>query len=345
MTPRAPAARDRGRPPTGSRPARIPAGQSFAGPSFGPRSSAPRSVAARSFSNRSFSNRSLANLSFAALSLAGLPLAVPALAGPPAAAPTGVSAIANTGNRGQESRHIRLLGLMQQGERAVALVQFGPRRPQRLLLGETGRGWTLVGVGADSVRLESASGRTIEIPLPETAEALAPAVSEETDEEAEPGTAAATPGDPAPAPGANAYDPMAEHALAGMEIPPPHDPATPAPTESPPGAATGGERRFSRDEVRLRLATELPRILTGATVLPRIRGDEVVGLELVSFPTDTILGETGLLPNDVLLRVNDREVRGVESLAILAQRFQTANRLELAVERNGEVVSLRYTIE
>ena len=285
---------------------------------------------------------SFAGLSFAGLFFAGLLFAVPALA----AAPAGSATVANTGNRTQETRHIRLLGLMQQGERAVALVQFGPRRPQRLLLGETGRGWTLVGVGADSVRLESASGRTIEIPLPEAAEAPAPAASEETDEEAEPGTAAATPGDPDPAPGANNYDPMAEHALAGMEIPPPPDPATPAPTESPPGAATaGGERRFSRDEVRLRLATELPRILTGATVLPRIRGDEVVGLELVSFPTDTILGETGLLPNDVLLRVNDREVRGVESLAILAQRFQTANRLELAVERNGEVVSLRYTIE
>ena len=303
MTPRAPAARDRGRPPAGSRPARVVAGVSFA----------------------------------------GLLFAVPALA----AAPAGSATVGPTGNRTQETRHIRLLGLMQQGERAVALVQFGPRRPQRLLLGETGRGWTLVGVGADSVRLESASGRTIEIPLPEAAGAPPPAASEETDEEAEPGTAAATPGDLEPAPGANTYDPRAEHALAGMEIPPPPDadPATPAPTEAPPGAATGGERRFSRDEVRLRLATELPRILTGATVLPRIRGDEVVGLELVSFPADTILGETGLLPNDVLLRVNDREVRGVESLAILAQRFQTANRLELAVERNGEVVSLRYTIE
>ena len=332
MTPRAPAARDRGRPPAGSRPARIPAGQSFAGPSFGPRPSASRPVAALSFAARS-----LAGLFF----FTGLLFAVPALTAAPAESAT----VGTSGNRTQDTRHIRLLGLMQQGERAVALVQFGPRRPQRLLLGETGRGWTLVGVGTDSVRLESASGRTIEIPLPEAAEALAPAVSEETDEEAEPGTAA-TPGDPEPAPGANTYDPMAEHALAGMEIPPPPDPATPAPTESPPGAAmTGGERRFSRDEVRLRLATELPRILTGATVLPRIRGDEVVGLELVSFPTDTILGETGLLPNDVLLRVNDREVRGVESLAILAQRFQTANRLELAVERNGEVVSLRYTIE
>lgn len=268
--------------------------------------------------------------SFAAVFLAlsfGLPASV-------AAAPGG----------GQETRQIRLLGLMRQGDRAVALLQFGPRRPERLLLGETGRDWTLVGVEADSVRLESASGRTVEIPLREAVETSASAGMAETETSSE--TAAAIAEDPEPAPEATAH-PSAEESLAESEIPPPPvpDPAANDPAEPTPGGATGGERRFSRDEVRLRLATELPRILTGATVLPRIRGDEVVGLELVSFPTDTILGETGLQPNDVLLRVNDREVRGVESLAILAQRFQTANRLELAVERNGEVVSLRYTIE
>ena len=244
---------------------------------------------------------------------------------------------------GQETQQIRLLGLMRQGERAVALLQFGPRRPERLLLGETGRGWTLVGVEADSVRLESSSGQTIDIPLREAAETPAPA--ETAEPEPPPGNTAAE--DPEPPPDATASAP-ADESPAEPEPPPlpVPDPAANTPAEPSPGAATGGgERRFSRDEVRLRLATELPRILTGATVLPRLRGDEVVGLELVSFPTDTILGETGLQPNDVLLRVNDREVRGVESLAILAQRFQTANRLELAVERNGEVLSLRYTIE
>ena len=220
----------------------------------------------------------------------------------------------------------------------MALLQFGPRRPERLLLGETGRGWTLVGVEADSVRLESASGQTIDIPLRETAAVPAPAGTAET--EASPETAAAE--DPDATASTPADESPAETEIHPHPVP---DPAANTPAEPSPGGATGGERRFSRDEVRLRLATELPRILTGATVLPRLRGDEVVGLELVSFPTDTILGETGLQPNDVLLRVNDREVRGVESLAILAQRFQTANRLELAVERNGEVLSLRYTIE
>lgn len=259
-----------------------------------------------------------------------LSFALPAVGAAAVGAPTvGAPAPGVRGGSAQETRDIRLLGLMRQGDRSVALLQFGSRRPTRLLVGETGRGWTLVAVEADRVRLESASGRTVEIPLPEAAEVPPASATAET----EPPPAAPETPEPAPA--------FAEIAEAEPLAHPPPNPAG----EPAPPSSTGGERRFSRDEVRLRLATELPRILTGATVLPRILGDEVVGLELVSFPTDTILGETGLQPHDVLLRVNDREVRGVESLAILAQRFQTANRLELAVERNGEVVSLRYTIE
>ncbi len=110
--------------------------------------------------------------------------------------------------------------------------------------------------------------------------------------------------------------------------------------EPPPAAVADAPRRFSRDDVRLRLPAELPRILSASTVVPRILGSEVAGLELIAFPMDTVLGETGLLPGDVLLRVNGREVRGIESLAVLVQRFQTAEELELLVERRGEPVRL-----
>lgn len=254
---------------------------------------------------------------------------------------------------GSRAAAVRLRGLMRIGDRAVALLEFDSGRPRRLQPGETAAGWALLRVEADRVVLESPTGEPVEIGLAEPSGAPA----ERSPADAAPAEdAAASAPEPADGPAAHSgpdadaaggmpVDAMPPDAMAadGMMAP---GPASPVPSASPPRAARGGgERRFSRDEVRLRLATELPRILTGATVVPRIDGDEVVGLELVSFPTDTILGETGLLPNDVLLRVNDREVRGVESLAVLVQRFQTASRIELAVERGGEVLSLRYAIE
>ena len=318
----------------------------------------PRARAARLRGPRAFPAPRLAALA-AAFTVAGLGGAAPSASARPAAlspAPDRAGAHesrqpprgARSGD-GSRAAAVRLRGLMRVGDRAVALLEFDGGRLRRLQPGETVAGWALLRVEAERVVLESPTGEPVEIGLAEPSGAPAersPADAAPAEDAAEPADGpAADSGPDTGAAGGMPVDAMPADAMAadGMMAP---GPAPPVPSASPSRAASGGgERRFSRDEVRLRLATELPRILTGATVVPRIDGDEVVGLELVSFPTDTILGETGLLPNDVLLRVNDREVRGVESLAVLVQRFQTASRIELAVERGGEVLSLRYAIE
>ena len=291
----------------------------------------PRARAARTRGLRAFTAPRFAAVA-AATAVAGLAGAAPQ--------PNPTRPAASAASRRADA--VRLHGLMRIGGRAVALLEFDGGRPRRLQSGETVAGWTLLRVEADRVFLESPSGEPVEVGLAEPSTAPVERSTADTAPVEDGRTASAS--EPAADGGLEADGMEGDGMLADGMIAP--GPAAPLPPVSPPRAGGGGgERRFSRDEVRLRLATELPRILTGATVVPRIEGDEVVGLELVSFPTDTILGETGLLPNDVLLRVNDREVRGVESLAVLVQRFQTASRIELAVERGGEVVSLRYAIE
>lgn len=219
---------------------------------------------------------------------------------------------------------IRLYGVVQQRDGGVALLRFAEGRPLALQVGETHRGFKVVRVLADTVELEASDGRMLEVSLPDVA---VPTESREPP---------ATSGTPVEA-GAPAEVP------AGSEAGAPERPAVEAQTSPPPRDT--GERTFSRDDVRLRLQSELPRILSSAVVAPRVLGNEVVGLELVAFPTDTVLGETGLVPGDVLLTVNGREVRGAESLAVLVQRFQTASQVELTVDRNGEVFPIRYRIE
>lgn len=219
---------------------------------------------------------------------------------------------------------IRLYGVVQQRDGGVALLRFAEGRPLALQVGETHRGFTVVRVLADGVELEAPDGRMLEVGLPDVA------VLTESE-----------------APPAAAGTPVATRPPA--EIPPdpdagaPDRPAADAQTSPPP--RDRGERTFSRDDVRLRLQSELPRILSSAVVAPRVLGNETVGLELVAFPIDTVLGETGLVPGDVLLKVNGREVRGAESLAMLVQRFQTASQVELTVDRDGEIFPLRYRIE
>lgn len=223
-----------------------------------------------------------------------------------------------------EQPDIRLYGVVQQRDGGVALLQIAGGRPLALRVGEVHRGFTVLEVLADAIQLKAPDGQMLEVSLPDSLtlpEMTEPAASRETPVETRP---------PAEIPG-------------GPETAAAEPPPVEARTPSPPRET--GARTFSRDDVRLRLQSELPRILSSAVVAPRVLGNEIVGLELVAFPTDTVLGETGLVPGDVLLEVNGREVRGAESLAVLVQRFQTANQVELTVDRDGEVFPIRYRIE
>lgn len=219
---------------------------------------------------------------------------------------------------------IRLYGVVKQQDAGVALLQFGAGRPLALRVGESHRGFTVLQVLADGVQLKAPDGTTLEVDLPETL--FVP-----------------DGGEPFSAPQPSAETGVPAEGPSGSETAPPE--SLPASQQARPASRDPGERTFSRDDVRLRLQSELPRILSSTVVAPRVLGNEVVGLELVAFPTDTVLGETGLAPGDVLLTVNGREVRGAESLAVLVQRFQTASQIELTVDRDGEVLPLRYRIE
>ena len=219
---------------------------------------------------------------------------------------------------------IRLYGLVQQGDGGVALLQFAGGRPRALRVGEVHRGFTVLEVRAEGVQLKAPGGQVLAVGLPDR---LVPP------EIGKPPATRETPVD----------TPSPVETPAGPETAPPESP--PAEAQSPRPPREAGERTFSRDDVRLRLQSELPRILSSAVVAPRVLGNEIVGLELVAFPTDTVLGETGLVPGDVLLSVNGREVRGAESLAVLVQRFQTASQVELTVDRDGAIFPLRYRIE
>ena len=218
---------------------------------------------------------------------------------------------------------VHLYGVVWRSDGGVALIQFRGGRARPLRPGEVRAGWTLVEIRRCGVLLRSRTGAVVEVPLAESASV--------------PDLQPARPPDPAASGPDASSSPLPEPA------------ALPAHTSRPPPGESGapGEAllRFSREEVRLRLTTELPRILSEALVLPRVRGSEIAGLELVSFPLDTVLGQTGLLPGDVVLAVNGREVRGIESLGVLLQRFQSASHVEVMLDRAGRILSLRYEIQ
>jgi type II secretion system protein C len=101
-------------------------------------------------------------------------------------------------------------------------------------------------------------------------------------------------------------------------------------------------RAFSRSEARARLSKEIPVILSETVLATRIEEGEARGVALNRLPEGTILSESGLLPGDVLVSINDEPLRDVDSLFELLSRLLEEEEIRVLVRRRGEVLRLAY---
>jgi type II secretion system protein C len=125
------------------------------------------------------------------------------------------------------------------------------------------------------------------------------------------------------------------------------DSAGPVHSETPrpgvPGREDGWSRRaFSRAEARARLSKEIPVILSETDLATRIEDGEARGVAVNRLPEGTILSESGLLPGDVLVSINDEPLRDVDSLFQLLSRLLEEEEIRVLVRRRGEVLRLAY---
>jgi type II secretion system protein C len=110
-----------------------------------------------------------------------------------------------------------------------------------------------------------------------------------------------------------------------------------------PGAGDGWSRRaFSRSEARARLSKEIPVILSETDLATRIEDGEARGVAVNRLPEGTILSESGLLPGDILMSINDEPLRDVDSLFQLLSRLLEEEEIRVLVRRRGEVLRLAY---
>ena len=101
-------------------------------------------------------------------------------------------------------------------------------------------------------------------------------------------------------------------------------------------------RDFSKSTAAARLEKEMPVILSETRVTASVESGEVRGLTLTRLPDGTLLSESGLKLDDVILSINGEPLRGLDSLWELLARFKDEDELRLIVERRGAVVRLAY---
>ena len=101
---------------------------------------------------------------------------------------------------------------------------------------------------------------------------------------------------------------------------------------------------LDRADVEARLAAEIPRILQQTTLVPvRDRGS-VVGFSLTRFPEDSLLGDAGLRPGDIVTEINDVAIDSLQALISLWPAARMASQLHATVLRDGQPHQLAVTL-
>jgi type II secretory pathway component PulC len=121
------------------------------------------------------------------------------------------------------------------------------------------------------------------------------------------------------------------------------DAATAVKSEPSPGGWT--RRHIERARAEQRLARELPLILSETGLTPRVEDGVVRGLRITRLPDGTILSEAGLLPGDVLIRIDDTPVDSTRALVGLYRQVSSEDEIRVVVERRGQILKLAYAID
>ena len=118
----------------------------------------------------------------------------------------------------------------------------------------------------------------------------------------------------------------------------------PAPASAVGVPADSLSRSMARSDLGKRLGEEIPRILSETTLSPVTSEGQVTGFALTRLPAGTLLTDAGLLPGDVLARINGVPIDSLATLLGLWPRLQAESAISAVVLRGGQPVTLTVTL-
>ena len=113
----------------------------------------------------------------------------------------------------------------------------------------------------------------------------------------------------------------------------------PEPAIEMPASVRTELRRFL---VEQRLSEEMPRILTGTSLTPRILEGQVKGFRITRLPGGTVLDDAGIRAGDVLVSINEISLNSPYTLIDLYPRLQAEEEIRVVLERAGEIFTYVY---
>lgn len=102
---------------------------------------------------------------------------------------------------------------------------------------------------------------------------------------------------------------------------------------------------FSRSYLEKRILTEWKMILDQIEFSPHTVEGQARGYKLIKIPEGSLLSEIGLQRNDIILRLNEEELKDKAFIISLIDRFKNDDYGEITIERNGRQIRLEFVLK
>ena len=133
----------------------------------------------------------------------------------------------------------------------------------------------------------------------------------------------------------------------GAPAPPPQhaEPKDPLAAELDKGIRKTGNNTYEVQHSTLdSLLGNMGALARAARIVPETRDGKSVGFRLFSIKPDGPFGKIGLQNGDVISAINGLEMTSPDKALEVYTKLKTANHLSVGLERNGQKVTMDYTI-
>lgn len=105
------------------------------------------------------------------------------------------------------------------------------------------------------------------------------------------------------------------------------------------------DKDFLKQALEKRIREALPTLLREARLVPHYEGGEIDGVRIVKWPIDSdLLDAMGIQEGDIIKRINEIRLKGLDVLPSLKDMIQRADRFDIVIERDGVVRRHSYRL-
>ncbi|MCC6932699.1 MAG: PDZ domain-containing protein [Deltaproteobacteria bacterium] len=111
------------------------------------------------------------------------------------------------------------------------------------------------------------------------------------------------------------------------------------------GSTSNDQTEFNVDKAELDTELEnLPRLLSQARAVPYFRNGQSIGMRLFAIRSDSLYAKLGLKNGDIITNINDQSLSDPSQALKLFNTLKEEKSIYLTVERGGEQLDLKYSI-